>query len=203
MAGVAPQPAPALFCRMGFLTSKYGSWLFLAVGLILAATAYRLAAPAGDGHPAAVSQIVVGPPKSLPAFGFTDHDGKRLTLADFKGKLVVLDVWATWCAPCRQEFPRLDRLQAAMGGADFTVLALSVDLGGRAPVDKFYGEMKITALDEYLDPSGDSAKALGLRGLPTTLILDRQGQEVARVEGAAAWDGPEVKALLQKLLAPG
>jgi thiol-disulfide isomerase/thioredoxin len=184
------------------ISSKYVNAALLIVGLAVAGAIYHWV----DGRSApmpTLTKLEVTPPKSLPAVAFTDQDGKALTLADFKGKLVVLDVWATWCAPCRKEFPRLDRLQAAMGGNDLQVVAVSVDLGGKKPVDKFYQDMQISALAQYLDPTGNIAKTLGLRGLPTTLLIDRNGFEVGRIEGEAAWDGAEVKALLQTLLAQG
>ena len=140
-------------------------------------------------------------PKPVPAFTFTDQDGKTLSLADFKGKVVVLDVWATWCTPCRAEFPRFDRLQAALGEKGLAVVPVSVDLGGRKPVDKFYDDLGVKALSKYLDPSNESAKALGLRGLPTTLIIDREGREIARIEGEAPWDSSETIARFEAMLA--
>jgi len=142
-------------------------------------------------------------PKPVPPFTFTDQDGKALSLADFKGKVVVLDVWATWCTPCRAEFPRFDRLQAALGEKGLAVVPVSVDLGGRKPVDKFYDDLGVKALSKYLDPSNESAKALGLRGLPTTLIIDREGREIARIEGEAPWDSSETIARFETMLAGG
>src|SRR3546814_70278 len=122
---------------------------------------------------------------------FMDGSGKRLSLADFRGKLVLLNLWATWCGPCREEMPTLDRLQATLGGSDFEVVALSIDRAGMGVVDAFYAEIGVKSLARYIDESGKSAQQLNAVGLPTTLLLDREGREIARHVGPAAWETPE------------
>ena len=132
-------------------------------------------------------------PKPLPEFQFTDSGGKALTLADFKGKVVLLNIWATWCVPCRKEMPTLDRLQATLGGADFVVLPMSIDRKGMDSVTKFYTEIGIQHLSRYVAPSANQVlDTLGVWGLPATLLIDRQGRELGRLEGPAEWDSPDM-----------
>jgi len=114
------------------------------------------------------------------------------TLADFRGKVVLLNIWATWCAPCREEMPALDRLQQALGGPDFEVVALSIDSGGMDAVRRFYDEIGIRALAPYVDPSMRAGAALRIVGVPTTLLLDREGAERWRKTGPEKWDAPEI-----------
>lgn len=140
-------------------------------------------------------------PKPVPEVGFVDGEGKPHTLADFKGKVVLLNVWATWCGPCREEMPTLDRLQAQLGGADFQVLALSIDQGGIQVVRDFYREIGIQHLELYIDENAEANRSLNAFGLPVTLLLDRQGREVGRKLGAAEWDSPEVIAYLREIIA--
>jgi thiol-disulfide isomerase/thioredoxin len=130
-----------------------------------------------------------------------DGDGQVRSLADFNGKVVVLNLWATWCVPCRKEMPALDRLQASLGGADFAVVPLSIDRGGRETVAKFYAEIGIRKLPVYTDASGEAVHALGAVGLPTTLVLDRAGEEIARIIGPADWDAPKVAEILKLMIA--
>jgi thiol-disulfide isomerase/thioredoxin len=141
-------------------------------------------------------------PKPVPEIDFVDGVGKPHTLADFKGKVVLLNVWATWCGPCREEMPTLDRLQSQLGGSDFQVLALSIDQGGIQVVRDFYREIGIQHLELYIDESAEANRSLNAFGLPVTLLLDRQGRELARKLGAAEWDSPEVIEYLKEVITP-
>jgi thiol-disulfide isomerase/thioredoxin len=138
-------------------------------------------------------------PKPTSDIGFFDRDQKPVRLSSFNGKVVVLNLWATWCAPCRTEMPTLANLQTRYQGQDVKVLALSVDTQGDFPKAKSFMDVH-TPLDLYVDPNFAAPSSLGVKNMPTTLILDRQGREVARLEGEASWDSPETKALLDKLL---
>ncbi len=140
-------------------------------------------------------------PKPMPDLQFTGHDGKTLTLADFKGKTVLLNIWATWCAPCRKEMLSLDRLQAQLGGEDFLVLPVSIDRKGFSVVDVFYVETGIQHLEAYVAPSANRAlDSLGIWGLPASLLLDTQGREVGRLEGPAEWDAPDMISFLKTII---
>ncbi|MGQ9368862.1 TlpA family protein disulfide reductase [Azospirillum sp. A39] len=140
----------------------------------------------------------VTPPRAVPSFAFVDGQGRKTTIGDFAGRVVLLNLWATWCGPCVKEMPSLDRLQARLGGARFQVVALSVDRGGRETVEPFLAKLGIAALPLYLDPGNASMGALSPRGLPTTLLIDEEGREVARLEGAAEWDSPEMLEFLRR-----
>jgi thiol-disulfide isomerase/thioredoxin len=129
-----------------------------------------------------------------------DGEGRSLTLADFRGRIVLLNLWATWCTPCREEMPTLDRLQARLGGTDFEVVALSIDHDGIAAVRKFYQEIGIKHLRIYNDPTTDATARLGVIGIPATLLIDREGREVGRALGPAEWDAPEVVETVRKHL---
>lgn len=149
---------------------------------------------------AAVPQgfVVHDASRPLPDIGFRDADGRTLRLADFRGKVVLLNIWATWCGPCRREMPTLDRLQAALGGADFQIVALSIDRKGVDVVRKFYAEIGIRLLAIHIDSSGKAARQLGVVGLPTTLLIDRAGHEMGRLVGPAEWDAPDMVAFIRQ-----
>lgn len=154
-------------------------------------------APAGDG---AATMALHDAPRDLPALRFKDGSGKPLSLADFRGKLVLLNLWATWCGPCREEMPTLDRLQAELGGSDFEVVALSIDRTGIGVVETFFAGIGVAHLAGYIDESGKVAQQLNALGLPTTLLLDREGREIARHVGPAEWDTPSMVAFFRRQL---
>ena len=164
--------------------------LVLALACLAAAPALAAEAP-----------IQTGEPKPLPSLAFQAMDGQETTLEAFKGKVVVLNLWATWCAPCREEMPSLDRLQAQFADRDVIVLALSVDRAGPERVQQFLDEIGVKQVHVYRDPKAAATRAVKVPGLPATILVDRQGREAGRVLGIAAWDGPAAVAAVEHLLA--
>ena len=138
--------------------------------------------------------------KVIPEIRFQDDAGRVHMLADFRGKLVLLNIWATWCAPCREEMPALDRLRSMLAARDFEVLALSIDQQGATPVRNFFAEHGIKALQPYIDPTGSAGVSLGAFGVPTTLLIDPDGHEIGRYTGMAKWDSAEIVADLRRRL---
>ena len=143
---------------------------------------------------------LLDPPRPLPELRFVDGEGRPLTLADFRGKVILLNLWATWCIPCLREMPTLDRLQAKLGGPRFQVVVLSIDIGGIPVVEKFYRALKLKALGIYVDKTTRARIALGVAGIPTTLLIDRQGREIGRFAGPAEWDSKEAIKAIRRYL---
>jgi thiol-disulfide isomerase/thioredoxin len=140
-------------------------------------------------------------PEPAPEVAFTTRGGETVNLADFKGRTVLVNLWATWCVPCIREMPSLDRLQAKLGN-ELAILAISQDRGGAKLVEPFLQKLDLKALTTYLDPKGEVGHAFGARGLPTSVLIDREGRMVGRLEGAAEWDSPAMTALLRKYIGP-
>lgn len=135
-------------------------------------------------------------PMPLPDFKFNGPDGSSRTLADWKGKVVLLNIWATWCGPCRKEMPYLDKLKAELGGDSFDVLAISIDRGEAKKPKDFLGEIKVQNLEFYHDPSAQLGFTLKAIGMPATLLIDAQGREIGRLVGPAEWHGADAKRLI-------
>jgi thiol-disulfide isomerase/thioredoxin len=135
-----------------------------------------------------------------PALAFTTRDGAEKHLADFKGQLVLVNLWATWCGPCVEEMPALDRLQTKLGQR-LTILAISQDRRGAAVVDPFLAKTGITHLAVFLDPKSAAIEAFGVQGLPTSFLIGRDGMILGKLEGAAKWDEAPMLSRLETYIA--
>lgn len=136
-------------------------------------------------------------PAAIPEAILLDAAEAEHSLSEYKGKWVVLNFWATWCAPCRAEMPSLDRLQTAMPG--IAVVPVATGRNAVTQIAKFYEEAAVTNLPVLRDPKSGLAHAMGVMGLPVTVILDPEGREVARLIGDAEWDSPDALAVLKSL----
>jgi thiol-disulfide isomerase/thioredoxin len=173
-----------------------------AAGWAAFTLSHRLIAD-GDAPPALRQFIPTDPPRPAPEIAFADSDGKRQTLADFRGRVVLVNLWATWCEPCIREMPSLDRLRAAIGDRDLAIVLVSQDRGGDKVVAPFFAKLGLARLKTYLDPQSTVGHAFEVRGLPTSILVDRDGNELGRVEGALDWDGAPAQALLRWHIAHG
>lgn len=169
-----------------------------------AAKAGKARAVAAAASGAVAAMLAADPPLSLRGLAFDDPAGKPMTLADRAGRTVLLNLWATWCAPCRAEMPALDRLQAELGGEGFEVVAVNVDTGGAEKPRKFLEEIGVRSLAPYRDATlgvFNDLKARGLvLGLPATFLIDQDGCMVAGMNGPAEWSGADARRLIEAAL---
>ena len=154
-----------------------------------------------DGRGGMTKLVYAEQPKPLPEVTFTDDGGAARSLADWKGKVILLNLWATWCAPCKQEMPSLNHLQSQLGGADFAVVPISLDRTGPDVPRKFLTRNNLTNLPLLLDATGGMAGKVGAIGLPASLILDREGREIARLLGPAEWDSAPAQEVIRAAIA--
>ncbi len=178
-----------------------------ALALAFSAAAALAAGGAAPGPPsylipaAAGSAVGSGPRVPLsPELAFADASGAMLPLGHFRGRVLVMNFWATWCAPCIKEMTYLDRLQGDLKGEPIEVLPISEDQSGIKAAKAFFARQKITFLHPFADPGGQLAQTLGIQGLPTSLIVDKQGNQVNRLEGPYEWDNPSIVASLRGLI---
>lgn len=180
--------------------------VFLLLGASVIAGCDRQSAPGSQANESANAIAPAGAPagkvdrshkgEAAPDIAFTGPDGKKLTLADFRGKPVLLNLWATWCAPCVKEMPTLDALAEAKGDA-MQVLTVSQDFEGRAKVDPYFAKAGFKRLKPWLDTEAAFSLGLGLN-LPTTILFDAEGREVWRVAGEMDWSGAEAAQLVDE-----
>lgn len=145
--------------------------------------------------------LLQDPPQPLLSPPFQDRKARELKLSDFAGQVVLLNVWATWCPPCREEMPALDALQDRLSGPDFAVVPISIDRGGLDAVGRFYDEIGIRTLGRYWGEDLRVKLALAVFGLPTTLLIDRKGMELGRVIGPIKWDGDAAVRQITRVIA--
>lgn len=170
------------------------------------AEAKPVALPSGPGvNPLSVGQMAAfvfkKAPEDIPELPFLDKDGKSRTLKEWQGKVLLVNLWATWCAPCRKEMPSLDRLQAELGSDKFEVVAISADKTGIDGAKKFLNQIKVQRLAVYADPTVRIHSGLKAIGMPASLLLDAKGREIGRLVGPAEWDSPEAKTLIKAAIA--
>jgi thiol-disulfide isomerase/thioredoxin len=182
------------------------SLIYTAVAAIAIAVA---AAPAPAGN-AALEALRDGTMKKLvfhsspkPAgnAGYVTQDGTTASLTDHHGRYVLLNFWATWCAPCRKEMPGLDAIQAEFGGAKFEVLTIATGRNPPGAMKKFFDETGVTNLPLHRDPKQKLARQMGVLGLPVSVLLDPEGREIARMVGDAEWGGESGRAIIRALIA--
>jgi thiol-disulfide isomerase/thioredoxin len=184
------------------------AFLVVVLALMLSAAFLLIRAERStvDQAPVAAEQTPLGhfvpaaSPQPAPPVNFTDLAGKTVHLSDFAGKVVLLNLWATWCAPCRHEMPSLERLQARFGDK-LAVVPISQDLGGNKVIAPFISKLGLAKLNVYLDPKSTVGQAFKVEGLPTSFLIDRHGRVLGRVEGEAQWDSSKMLAVIEPLLA--
>jgi len=173
-------------------------WVFFCFLTVLMAAVPDFAAASGSGKGAMQNFNWNSSPVDVADIEFRDGEDKLRKLSDFRGQIILLNFWATWCAPCRKEMPDLDALQKKFGGKDFMVLALSQDRKGPKAVREFYRETGVKNLDLYIDQKARTSRKLRSPGLPTTILINRKGQEIGRLVGPADWFSEEAQAIVQK-----
>ena len=165
---------------------------------LIAAFLWLAAAVPGNSRPPGFA--LRDAPQNMPEVRFVTKDGTRKTLEAFRGKVIILNIWATWCPPCVQEMPTLDALQTDLGSSKFAVVTLSIDTGGVPVVRRFFDKLGIKHLNIYVDPTQLSFTNQRIVGLPTTLLINADGKELGRLIGPATWNTADMEAFLKGYL---
>ncbi|MDE2109802.1 MAG: TlpA family protein disulfide reductase [Alphaproteobacteria bacterium] len=163
-----------------------------AAAVVLLVVLYGIATLSVHAPPASLKPLArIHPAKAAPLPAFTGLDGKRHTLAEFRGRLVLLNLWATWCAPCVKELPALAALQKALPASRFVVVAVDVGRDKPAEAAAFLAAHNARNLGVYVDTDIAMLRAFGAYGLPSSILIDAEGREIARAEGPADWSAPD------------
>ncbi len=147
--------------------------------------------------------VFASEPKDVSQVVFTDPDGGEYQLSDWQGKYIVVNFWATWCAPCRKEMPSLEALQQEFGGEKFEVVTIATGRNAIPGIRRFFEEINVTGLPILLDPKQKLAREMAVLGLPISVILNPEGQEIARLRGDADWYSDSARAIITELIAGG
>lgn len=150
-----------------------------------------------------MKKLIFSEPAEVSDVAFTHVDGGEFRLSDFQGKHVLVNFWATWCAPCRKEMPMLSELQREFGGDDFEVVTIATGRNELAGINRFLRDIDVDNLPLYLDPKQALARDMAVLGLPITVILDPEGREIARMRGDAEWNSDSAKAIIRQLTKDG
>lgn len=140
--------------------------------------------------------VIHSAPQEVSDAAFVAPDGSEVRMSDFAGQYILLNFWATWCAPCRKEMPGLDALEAEFGSDTFRVLTVATGRNPEAALTRFFAETDIQNLPKYRDPRQGLARNMAVLGLPVTVLIDADGREIARLTGDAEWDSDSAKAIL-------
>ena len=177
--------------------ARAAAWL---LPLVLAGTGSAVENSASSPERSRLGEFIpASPPAQAPAVSFVDLAGNTVSLAEFAGKFVLVNLWATWCEPCLREMPSLERMQSRLGDK-ITVVAISEDRGGNKTVEPFIDKLGLKSFKTYLDPKSDAGRAFRVEGLPTSFLIDREGRVLGRVDGAAEWDSPKLLGVLRSFL---
>lgn len=185
----------------GSARARIAAW----AGAIAVALVLPVASAVADDPPAFRGNYgpytLLSEPKDAPFQVIVDTAGKAVDMEQYRGRVVLLNFWATWCGPCREEMPALNRLQKARGGMYFQVVTISVDRAGNGLVEKYFQAHKLENLTQYLDVARANYRAFGVPGLPMSFIVDHTGKVVGYLKGQAEWDSAEGRALVDYYIA--
>jgi thiol-disulfide isomerase/thioredoxin len=198
-----PSYLKPLYLMLPYLGNFFRALAVVLVGAPIAFAQVHLKAQVPPEFGAAPKNFIMHEtPEPGMALRFEDGDAQPRSLADFRGKVVLLNIWATWCPPCIKEIPALDRLAAALSGADIAVVAVSIDRKGIDAVRKSFADLDVQKLAPYIDQSSQALRTVRSMGMPTSLLIDREGRELGRAVGPAAWDDEATIAFFRQVAAP-